>query len=71
MTNLVSKSIDLIMNNTSKLIEILKRSPKAKGITTLIKLAESESNLDITKQLKMLTGVWELRWSSSKSPLLN
>ena len=59
------------MNNTSKLIEILERSPKSKGISPLIKLAESESNLDITKQLEMLTGVWELRWSSSKSPLLN
>ena len=37
----------------------------------LIKLAENESSVDITKQIDLLTGVWELRWSTSNSPLLN
>ena len=59
------------MNNTSKLIKILEKEPKSLKITELIKFAENESSLDITKQLDQLKGVWELRWSSSKSPILN
>ena len=59
------------MNNTSRLIETLEQAPKSKKIAELIKLAESESLVDITKQLDQLEGVWELRWSSSKSPFLN
>jgi len=61
----------LIMNSTSKLIETLEHAPKSRKIAQLIKLAESESFVDVTKQLEQLKGVWELRWSSSKSPLLN
>jgi len=59
------------MKNTSKLIKTLKQAPKSKKIIDLINLAESESSLDITQQLEQLRGVWELRWSSSKSPFLN
>ena len=59
------------MNNTSKLIEILEHEPQSKKISRLINLAETESFVDITKQLNLLRGVWELRWSSSKSPFLN
>ena len=59
------------MNNTSKLIETLERSPKSKKIENLIKLSENESAVDITNQFEKLMGVWELRWSSSKSPVLN
>ncbi len=59
------------MNNTSKLIETLERSPKSKKIGKLIKLSENESAVDITNQFERLMGVWELRWSSSKSPVLN
>ena len=59
------------MNNTSKLIETLERSPKSKRIENLIKLSENESAVDITNQFEKLMGVWELRWSSSKSPVLN
>ena len=59
------------MNNTSKLIETLERSPKSKKIENLIKLSENESAVDITNQFENLMGVWELRWSSSKSPVLN
>ena len=59
------------MNNTSKLLEILEQTPKSKRISKFIELAEYESDVDINKQIDMLTGVWELRWSSSKSPLLN
>jgi len=59
------------MNAVSKLIEVLEHTPKSNQIVELIKLAESESSVDITKQIELLTGVWELRWSTSNSPLLN
>ena len=59
------------MNNTSKLIQTLELSPKSKKIENLIKLSENESAVDITNQFEKLMGVWELRWSSSKSPVLN
>ena len=59
------------MNNTSKLLQTLERSPKSKKIENLIKLSENESAVDITNQFEKLMGVWELRWSSSKSPVLN
>ncbi len=59
------------MNAVSKLIEVLEHTPKSNQIAELIKLAESESSVDIIKQIDLLTGVWELRWSTSNSPLLN
>ena len=37
----------------------------------MIKLSENESSVDITNQFEKLLGVWELRWSSSSSPVLN
>ena len=59
------------MNSISKLIETLEKSPKSKKIDNLIKLSEFESAVDIPNQSERLMGVWELRWSSSKSPILN
>ena len=59
------------MNYKSKLLETLVQTPKSKKIEHLINLSENESFVDIIHQLDQLTGVWELRWSSSKSPLLN
>ncbi len=59
------------MNAISKLIEVLKHSPKSNQIVELIKLAETESSVDIIKQVDLLTGVWELKWSTSNSPFLN
>ena len=53
------------MNAVSKLIEVLEHTPKSNQIAELIKLAEIESSVDITKQIDLLTGVWELRWSTS------
>ena len=58
------------MNNTSKLIKTLEQAPKSNKTIDFIKLAENESSRDISKQLDQLRGVWELRWSSSKSPIL-
>ena len=59
------------MDNTSSLLETLLQEPTSKKIAQFIKLAEDESHVDITEQLDQLRGVWELRWSSSKSPFLN
>ena len=59
------------MNSISELIETLEKSPKSKKIEKLIKLSEIESAVDIPNQFEMLVGAWELRWSSSKSPVLN
>ena len=59
------------MNNASKLIQILEQRPNSKQIANLINLAEKESCVDIIRQAELLRGVWELRWSSSKSPFLN
>ena len=59
------------MNYNAKLLETLEQAPKSKKIEHLIKFAENESLVDITQQLEQLRGVWELRWSSSKSPFLN
>ena len=46
------------MDNTLKLIEILEQTPNSKKIIQLIKLAENEFSLDITKQMDQLKGVW-------------
>ena len=59
------------MNNTLNLIDTLEKMPKAKNIVDLITAVECESSVDITNQIDQLKGVWELRWSSSKSPFLN
>ena len=59
------------MNAISKLIEVLEHTPKSSQILKLIELAESESSVDISKQIDLLTGVWELKWSTSNSPFLN
>ena len=59
------------MNAISNLIEVLERSPKSDQILELIKIAESESSVNITNQINLLTGVWELKWSTSNSPFLN
>ena len=59
------------MTTKSKLIKILEQAPRSKEIVQIIKLAENESSVDIINQSEQLKGVWELRWSSSKSPFLN
>ena len=45
------------MNAVSKLIEVLEHTPNSNQIVELIKLAESEFSVDITKQIDLLTGV--------------
>tara|TARA_Y100001968_G_C19019604_1_gene554502 strand:+ start:54 stop:191 length:138 start_codon:yes stop_codon:yes gene_type:complete len=45
------------MENTLKLIETLEQAPNSKKILQLIKLAENEYLVDITKQFDQLMGV--------------
>ena len=59
------------MDELIKLTETLLKSPNSKDIPQLIKLAEKKSSVDITEQINLLKGVWELKWSSSNSPILN
>ena len=59
------------MTAISHLTKVLRDTPKSRKISKLIKIAESESSVDITKQIDLLRGVWELKWSSSNLPFLN
>ena len=59
------------MNPEKKLINLLLESPKSDKIFNLAKKLEKASNFNINKDLKILTGIWELRWSSSSAPFLS
>ena len=59
------------MDSILHLVDVLEHTPNSSQIKELINLAESESTIDITKSFNLLTGVWELRWSTSNSPFLN
>ena len=59
------------MDPILQLFEVLKHDPNSKKINELIKLAEVNSYVNITKQVNLLRGVWELKWSTSNSPFLN
>ena len=59
------------MKATLQLIDVLEDNPKSNKVMELITVAESEVHVDITKQIDSLTGIWELRWSTSNSPFLN
>ena len=52
------------------LIRQLKEKPGDKKILELIQAAESSSDIDLNRDLKLLKGVWELRWSSATQPWL-
>ncbi len=62
---------DSTINEISQLLEILDQTHKSEKIMELIQLVERQSTVDITKQINFLTGVWELKWSSSNSLLIN
>ena len=52
------------------LIRLLKEKPKDNSIFELILAAEASSEVDLSRDLKLLKGVWELRWSSATQPWL-
>lgn len=52
------------------LIRQLRENPRDDSIPELIGATEKNSNVDLSKTGELLTGVWELRWSSAKQPWL-
>ena len=59
------------MSVISKLTDTIRFSPNSNKIIDLIKSAEKESSVDIIEQIELITGVWELKWSSSRDPFLS
>ena len=59
------------MDTESKLLEILIEKPNSKDILSMAIQLENKSNFNLKNDIKKLRGIWELRWSSSKSPFLN
>ena len=54
----------------NELIRRLKEQPDDDSILNLVVAAESTSNVDLSMDLALLKGVWELRWSSATQPWL-
>ena len=59
------------METELKLIRTLIEDQKSKNIVNLTEKLESKSNFILTRDVRKLKGIWELRWSSSNSPILN
>ena len=59
------------MNLEKKLINLLIDSPNSNEIYNFATKLEKDSNFNINNNLQNLTGIWELRWSSSTSPFLS
>ena len=59
------------MTLENKLTSLLFKSPNSNEIPYLTNRLEKESTVNINNDLKNLTGIWELRWSSSSAPFLN
>ncbi|WP_114992779.1 PAP/fibrillin family protein [Synechococcus sp. UW179A] len=53
-----------------ELIRLLREDPRDISIPELIVETENKSNVDLSKTSELLTGVWELRWSSATQPWL-
>ena len=53
-----------------QLIHLLKKQPRNREIPDLIRAAEAASDIELSNNLALLTGVWELRWSSASQPWL-
>ena len=59
------------METESELLKILIKKPNSKQILSMAIKLESNSKLNLNSDIEKLKGIWELRWSSSNSPLLN
>ena len=58
------------MESEDDLINLLLKSPNSGSIQTIAEQLEIDHNFSFGKDRKDLQGVWELRWSTSKSPFL-
>jgi len=54
----------------NELIRRLKDQPEDSRIPDLVLAAEANSDVDLSRDLALLKGVWELRWSSATQPWL-
>ena len=54
----------------NELIRRLKEQPDDGSIPDLVVAAEANSDVDLSRDLALLKGVWELRWSSASQPWL-
>jgi len=59
------------MNLENKLINLLIDSPNSNQIYDYATKLEKDSTFNLKDDLENLTGIWELRWSSSSSPFLS
>ena len=59
------------MNLEQQLLELLLSRPNSIEIRNIAEELEKESNFTLEKDIEILRGIWELRWSSSKAPFLN
>lgn len=59
------------MNLEQQLLELILSRPNTNKIKNMAEELEKESKFTLSKDLEMLKGIWELRWSSSKAPFLN
>ena len=58
------------MNLEKKLINLLFDSSNSNEIYNYASKLEKDSKINLKNDSKSLTGIWELRWSSSSSPVL-
>ena len=59
------------MDIESKLLKILIEKTNSKDISSMANKLESNSKFNLKSDIEKLKGIWELRWSSSNSPILS
>ena len=59
------------MDTESKLLKILIEKTNSKDISSMAIKLESNSKFNLKSDIEKLKGIWELRWSSSNSPILS
>ena len=59
------------MDTESKLLKILIEKTNSKDISSIANKLESNSKFNLKSDIEKLKGIWELRWSSSNSPILS
>ena len=57
-------------NNRDELVKLLQDAPDSPAIGKLVSEVEEIHPADLTRDLDLLHGVWDLRWSSSTQPWL-
>ena len=57
-------------NNRDELVKLLQDAPDSPAIGKLVSEVEENHPADLTRDLELLHGVWDLRWSSSTQPWL-